>query len=1321
MIARFHYDEQTLGSLLSNRLGDSQDEIVAHVESCAECQDRLEDMMEGGLSWDEVGEVLRKSSLGLQPENGTNHKLEAHATTSFLEPSDHPGSLGRFARYEIMELLGRGGMGIVMRGYDTSLNRHSAVKVLSPELASSAAARKRFSREAKSAAAVVHPHVVPIQTVDEHNGLPYLVMPVVEGQNLQKRVEQSGPLEIIEVIRIASQVAEGLAAAHAQGLVHRDIKPANVLLENGVERVQITDFGLARAIDDASMTRSGVIAGTPQYMSPEQAHGDSIDHRSDLFSLGSLIYYMLTGRSPFRAETTMGVLHRIVNDEPRPIREINAEVPEWLESIAMQLLSKSANDRYQTAEEVIEALRPENHRRLTCERSTPRPPMGKYIAAAAFAFSLIFAGVLIVLELNKGTLTIECDADDVPIRIMQGDKIVQKLTVSRSGKSTRIAAGKYVVEVDGELKLLAVENGVVVLKRSETETVRVFRQQDGTGSSRSASDVDIEITEARRVAVQFVAAALSKPNDEAKKYLADKHQPNCDEFLSNKASQKLFSTLPEFTDTYFNLNAVDEMILVARSMSIPLARDPVKVIAGLSRERGTWRIKHFGIYWPDQAEQFLESYVKRNGARGSNAESTSVDGAKLDGRFAKTPVHSADVVINAREVREETILWNVAGAVFVPVHKEELPASQWNGGLRVTHLRENGPAEDAMLRVGDILVEIDSMPVESIESIGLAWQRTDFGAPVSVRLLRDGQQVVARLKWNIRAMQKDALAKGKVLSRNKHTVVVSLGTDDGVYPGDRLESGTPYELGRLEVVTASADQSVTRIVSEHDGLPVKVGDSVIYVRTRLLAPPSTGTPYSEAGQEHMPEADEAESAEFDLDEAIAQANRNLIRLGKLVAEGEVSPLALAKYEAALQNLIQQRSQLGNSRNFEHKGSEKTRPVVDTNHSMQKESNSQTTPNREDPFSAENSTGSKTEQVSGVLAASDAEAVDRFSLCEIPFPHLPRPSTWSEEHYEAWLLTNEEFQSAAQIKPFNGWIAGLYFDAEAEAETRIAKPPSWDQLLGQMQEQMTQEQIERAVQLRLQQMGPNVLLCKDPAITQTLKLTDGQQTQIERTIAIREQILAQLAQHFAGQAASPLRTTLDADPLEDPARKSCWIRYWIDRQFDAELSKILTPLQARRLAKRLGERTAPADPWKLSANKHTIRNAIESMTISIDQPLVHLNTSTKSEVFSAWAEQQRQRGHNVRQVLDDVRVVTNKLVDFTSQARHVEPFGKGRLHIVIYKAALYETDAATPLGSIYVDVSRFYPVVTVPRKSTTAPDTGTASVGGADPPIPKTFR
>jgi serine/threonine protein kinase len=152
------------------------------------------------------------------------------------------------------------------------------------------------------------------------------------------------------------QVASGLAAAHAQGLVHRDCKPANVLLENGVERVMITDFGLARAVDDASVTQSGVLAGTPQYMAPEQAKGETIDHRADLFSLGSVLYAMGTGRSPFRAETTMGVLRRICESTPRPIREVNPEIPDWLAEIIEKLHAKDPAERFQSAAEVAELL-----------------------------------------------------------------------------------------------------------------------------------------------------------------------------------------------------------------------------------------------------------------------------------------------------------------------------------------------------------------------------------------------------------------------------------------------------------------------------------------------------------------------------------------------------------------------------------------------------------------------------------------------------------------------------------------------------------------------------------------------------------------------------------------------------------------------------------------------------------------------------------------------------------------------------------------------------------------------------------------------------
>ena len=274
----------------------------------------------------------------------------------FLAPALTPGHLGRFGPYEVTGLLGRGGMGVVLKAFDPALHRVVAVKVLAPQLATSASARKRFLREARAAASVVHEHVVTIHAVDEAGGLPYLVMQYVAGRSLQERIDADGPLGLIEILRIGMQAASGLAAAHAQGLVHRDVKPANILLENGVERVKLTDFGLARAADDASLTQSGVVAGTPQYMAPEQARGEPVDHRADLFSLGSVLYAMCTGRPPFRAETTVAVLRRVCDETPRPVREINPEVPEWLAALIAGLHAKDPADRPQTAAEVAELL-----------------------------------------------------------------------------------------------------------------------------------------------------------------------------------------------------------------------------------------------------------------------------------------------------------------------------------------------------------------------------------------------------------------------------------------------------------------------------------------------------------------------------------------------------------------------------------------------------------------------------------------------------------------------------------------------------------------------------------------------------------------------------------------------------------------------------------------------------------------------------------------------------------------------------------------------------------------------------------------------------
>jgi WD40 repeat protein len=289
------------------------------------------------------------------PADETTPAAEIDVRT-FLAPSDVPGHLGRLDHFEILEIVGRGGMGVVLKALDPKLHRLVAVKLMAPHLAASSAARRRFEREAKAVAAVKNEHVVAIHDVQPDATAPYLVMEFIAGPSLQDRLERTGPLNVKEVLRIGMQAASGLAAAHKQGLVHRDVKPANILLENGVERVKLTDFGLARAADDANLTQSGVLAGTPNYMSPEQANGTAVDARSDLFSLGSVLYALSAGHPPFRADTAMAVLKRVCEDTPRPLPEVNLDVPAWLDAIVRKLLAKDPKDRFQSATEVGDLL-----------------------------------------------------------------------------------------------------------------------------------------------------------------------------------------------------------------------------------------------------------------------------------------------------------------------------------------------------------------------------------------------------------------------------------------------------------------------------------------------------------------------------------------------------------------------------------------------------------------------------------------------------------------------------------------------------------------------------------------------------------------------------------------------------------------------------------------------------------------------------------------------------------------------------------------------------------------------------------------------------
>jgi hypothetical protein len=350
-------DDAALEALVSGTLApDRERALEAHLGGCAACRGRLDALAASPESWSTVREQLSAGADGNDADAVPPIPALATLIQRILAPSDDERMLGRLGPYEITGIIGSGGMGIVLKGHDRALDRFVAIKLLSPHLASSGAARQRFLREAKAAAAVVHDNVIAIHGVDEFAGLPYLVMPYCRGTTLEKRVRDAGPMSLREILRVGLQTARGLAAAHAQGLVHRDVKPANILLEDGVERVRITDFGLARAADDASLTVTGLLAGTPHYMSPEQALGKPLDARSDLFALGAVLFTLATGKPPFRAESSHAVLRMVTDVEPADVRLANPDMPAWLAGIIARLLAKDPAARYPSATEVAAIL-----------------------------------------------------------------------------------------------------------------------------------------------------------------------------------------------------------------------------------------------------------------------------------------------------------------------------------------------------------------------------------------------------------------------------------------------------------------------------------------------------------------------------------------------------------------------------------------------------------------------------------------------------------------------------------------------------------------------------------------------------------------------------------------------------------------------------------------------------------------------------------------------------------------------------------------------------------------------------------------------------
>jgi eukaryotic-like serine/threonine-protein kinase len=518
MVARsIDCDVDALRLLLAERLPERRHAALeAHLEVCPSCRDELERMAGESQDWGDLrlldlSPPAEKGGFGETIGDPVGERRAAVRKLDFLVPPRDPAHLGRIGNYDVLEILGQGGNGVVFKALDAALNRVVAIKTLAPWLASSESARLRFAREARAAAAIVHEHIVAIHAVaTTPDGLPYFVMSFIAGKTLQERIEADGALGAREILRIGMQAAAGLAAAHAVGLVHRDVKPANILLENCIERVKLTDFGLARAMDDASLTLSGVVAGTPLFMSPEQARGEAVDHRSDLFSLGSVLYALCTGRAPFRAETMMGILRRVSDESPRPIREINPEIPTWLAALIDKMLAKSPADRFSSASEVADLLgkglayleQPGSGSPPFPVSQSPRHQR-RWIAAAAVALIGLaglgvseasgvtqvadYVSTVLRIKTPSGTLVVKVDDPAVKVKIDGKDLLL-----------TGVGPEEVRIRLEpGEHQVLATKDGkpvldrVITLSRGDKELVTV-----GWEAGTSANLHDVTTTKA---------------------------------------------------------------------------------------------------------------------------------------------------------------------------------------------------------------------------------------------------------------------------------------------------------------------------------------------------------------------------------------------------------------------------------------------------------------------------------------------------------------------------------------------------------------------------------------------------------------------------------------------------------------------------------------------------------------------------------------------------------------------------------------------------------------------------------------------------------
>jgi hypothetical protein len=429
---------------------DLAEALEEHLSRCATCVQKVQTLpsedtfveaarqqlespadQEKGIVQELIDKLQRLQPPAGMPMPATEERSESGAGKDaadrfdFLAPAQQTDEMGRLGGYRILRVLGRGGMGVVFEGEDLRLGRKVAIKAMLPHLAGKHSFRQRFLREARTAAALAHDHIVPIFHVGEEHGAPFIVMPLLRGESLDARLACGEALSMAEVRRVGREIAQGLAVAHAAGLIHRDIKPDNLWLEAPGNRVKILDFGLARvSSEESSLTQQGAIVGTPAYMAPEQVRAGEIDSRCDLFSLGVILYRLATGQPPFNGTDAVSTLMSVATEEPPPPRQINPQIPPALAQLIMKLLRKRPEERYQSAAEVVQALT----RIESPTTTTPAPVRGRtrrWLVAAGFLILLALgAGVVVKLQTGRGQITLRTDNPDIEIVTRGNDDIV---------------------------------------------------------------------------------------------------------------------------------------------------------------------------------------------------------------------------------------------------------------------------------------------------------------------------------------------------------------------------------------------------------------------------------------------------------------------------------------------------------------------------------------------------------------------------------------------------------------------------------------------------------------------------------------------------------------------------------------------------------------------------------------------------------------------------------------------------------------------------------------------------------------------------------